>query len=69
MPKRVDLFDLEKATKDLVAGLNGLTFCDADGNDDYVRKITPLIRSALRTANEQGMRDLVKAMYPRLRRT
>jgi len=51
------MFDLEKATKDLVSGLNGLTFSEGGGNDEYVRKITPLIRSALREANEQGRRD------------
>ena len=63
------MFDLEKAVKDLVAGLNGLTFDADDGNEGYVRKITPLIRSALREANEQGRRDyhnqLSDNMYPR----
>lgn len=47
-------FDLEKATADLVAGLNGLTFSAEGDNEEYVRKITPLIRAALRDANEHG---------------
>ena len=43
---------LERRVQDLVAGLNGLTFAEADGNAGYVHKITPLIRTALQRAIE-----------------
>ena len=42
--------NLEQRAQDLVAAINGLTFDDVNGNAGYVRKITPLIRSALRDA-------------------
>lgn len=47
------IFDLGRATADLVVGLNGLTF-SAESNEEYVRKIAQLIKPALRRAYEQG---------------
>lgn len=44
---------LEERVQDLVAALNGKTFDGEDfedGNEGYVRKISPLIRSAFRKA-------------------
>lgn len=59
---------VERLTRDAVAGINGLTFAEGDTNDDYVRKITPIIRGAICRAIEYARKGTClshKARNPR----